>query len=179
MYVECKIDNRRDESVGIYSSEVTKPFSWFFIFFFQAEDGIRDLYVTGVQTCALPIWSLSPSFSAVERRIITSAAAPSEIELEFAAVTVPSLRNAGLSVGIFSKLALNGPSSCSMKRSFLPVLTAAFTFMGVVSQANAPFRFAACARSSDAIAILSCSSRLKLYFAAQSSAKLPINLPLS
>src|SRR6266403_1576273 len=25
-------------------------------FFFQAEDGIRDLYVTGVQTCALPIF---------------------------------------------------------------------------------------------------------------------------
>src|SRR5690606_39900778 len=26
-----------------------------FFFFFQAEDGIRDLHVTGVQTCALPI----------------------------------------------------------------------------------------------------------------------------
>src|SRR2546429_4710098 len=26
------------------------------IFFFQAEDGIRDVAVTGVQTCALPIW---------------------------------------------------------------------------------------------------------------------------
>src|SRR5258708_28042068 len=26
-------------------------------FFFQAEDGIRDDLVTGVQTCALPIWS--------------------------------------------------------------------------------------------------------------------------
>src|SRR2546430_3402187 len=26
------------------------------VFFFQAEDGIRDLTVTGVQTCALPIW---------------------------------------------------------------------------------------------------------------------------
>ena len=25
-------------------------------FFFQAEDGIRDRLVTGVQTCALPIW---------------------------------------------------------------------------------------------------------------------------
>ena len=25
-------------------------------FFFQAEDGIRDYDVTGVQTCALPIW---------------------------------------------------------------------------------------------------------------------------
>src|SRR5690349_22320196 len=30
----------------------------FFFFFFQAEDGIRDLYVTGVQTCALPISGL-------------------------------------------------------------------------------------------------------------------------
>src|SRR5687767_15284819 len=27
----------------------------FFFFFFQAEDGIRDKLVTGVQTCALPI----------------------------------------------------------------------------------------------------------------------------
>src|SRR2546430_5287848 len=31
----------------------------FFFFFFQAEDGIRDLTVTGVQTCALPIWVLA------------------------------------------------------------------------------------------------------------------------
>src|SRR2546425_12805279 len=31
----------------------------FFFFFFQAEDGIRDKLVTGVQTCALPI-SLAP-----------------------------------------------------------------------------------------------------------------------
>src|SRR5216683_4972548 len=30
-------------------------FVFFFFFFFQAEDGIRDLIVTGVQTCALPI----------------------------------------------------------------------------------------------------------------------------
>src|SRR5215213_6032140 len=29
-----------------------------FFFFFQAEDGIRDWSVTGVQTCALPIWPL-------------------------------------------------------------------------------------------------------------------------
>src|SRR5207237_6303686 len=30
---------------------------FFFFFFFQAEDGIRDSSVTGVQTCALPIFS--------------------------------------------------------------------------------------------------------------------------
>src|SRR5256885_11823128 len=30
-----------------------------FFFFFQAEDGIRDYKVTGVQTCALPIWAIA------------------------------------------------------------------------------------------------------------------------
>ena len=30
-------------------------FFFSFFFFFQAEDGIRDVAVTGVQTCALPI----------------------------------------------------------------------------------------------------------------------------
>src|SRR5436309_10715635 len=29
------------------------------VFFFQAEDGIRDFHVTGVQTCALPIYRSS------------------------------------------------------------------------------------------------------------------------
>src|SRR6266853_4338576 len=46
----------------------------FFFFFFQAEDGIRDLTVTGVQTCALPIswgkihhsrWGRSPLWRSV------------------------------------------------------------------------------------------------------------------
>src|SRR5260370_18385792 len=37
----------------IFSNAVYK---WYrFFFFFQAEDGIRDSSVTGVQTCALPI----------------------------------------------------------------------------------------------------------------------------
>src|SRR2546430_17485278 len=34
---------------------VTDEVGFGFFFFFQAEDGIRDLTVTGVQTCALPI----------------------------------------------------------------------------------------------------------------------------
>src|SRR2546430_12624941 len=37
-----------------WSSETLDVFVLFF--FFQAEDGIRDLTVTGVQTCALPIF---------------------------------------------------------------------------------------------------------------------------
>src|SRR5260221_9360033 len=39
----------------------------FVFFFFQAEDGIRDHCVTGVQTCALPI-SIPPSPSTVKKR---------------------------------------------------------------------------------------------------------------
>src|SRR5205809_5800798 len=39
-----------------YDSILYSLFScFFFFFFFQAEDGIRDVAVTGVQTCALPI----------------------------------------------------------------------------------------------------------------------------
>src|SRR5690606_40663909 len=37
------------------------------IYFFQAEDGIRDFHVTGVQTCALPIF-LATDLSMVQRR---------------------------------------------------------------------------------------------------------------
>src|SRR5690606_13078527 len=33
------------------------------LFFFQAEDGIRDFHVTGVQTCALPIWPYMPAYA--------------------------------------------------------------------------------------------------------------------
>src|SRR2546430_12558873 len=40
-----------------------EPWTWSdrICFLFQAEDGIRDLTVTGVQTCALPISKNSPS----------------------------------------------------------------------------------------------------------------------
>jgi len=107
--------------------------------------------------------------------ISDGAAAPSEIELELAAVTVPSFLNAGLSVGIFSRFALNGCSSVSRKRSSLPDLIV----IGVSSQANQPSLFAFCALSKDRIANSSCASREKLYLAAQSSANVPIRRPLS
>src|SRR5215203_6756465 len=40
-----------------------------FFFFFQAEDGIRDIGVTGVQTCALPIWpKKTPAMPGISNR---------------------------------------------------------------------------------------------------------------
>src|SRR5690606_40019742 len=38
-----------------------------FFFFFQAEDGIRDFHVTGVQTCALPILNDSKQLKEKDR----------------------------------------------------------------------------------------------------------------
>src|SRR2546426_4899784 len=51
--------------------EGTRTVAVVFIFFFQAEDGIRDYKVTGVQTCALPIYrgrSRSPPSAAARDR---------------------------------------------------------------------------------------------------------------
>src|SRR5437879_12470287 len=50
-------------------------FDFFVFFFFQAEDGIRDTSVTGVQTCALPISRASPV------RAASGSAVPSETPL--------------------------------------------------------------------------------------------------
>src|SRR5256885_16467490 len=52
----------------------------FFFFFFQAEDGIRDYKVTGVQTCALPIFTVAGA-AALDKAFnsLSTSPAPSEI----------------------------------------------------------------------------------------------------
>src|SRR6266513_2515562 len=53
-----------------------------FIFFFQAEDGIRDRNVTGVQTCALPIFGIEPVGKAVrDTGLAQLKILPSDIDL--------------------------------------------------------------------------------------------------
>src|SRR3989454_11887524 len=54
-----------------------------FFFFFQAEDGIRDYKVTGVQTCALPISALD-LHERIERRETRKSAresAPAQVQV--------------------------------------------------------------------------------------------------
>src|SRR5690625_7889611 len=46
-------------------------------FFFQAEDGIRDGHVTGVQTCALPIWGSRRGSTCRAAASSTCASSPS------------------------------------------------------------------------------------------------------
>src|SRR5438132_5050099 len=47
----------------IFCTSLCFLFFFVFFFFFQAEDGIRDHCVTGVQTCALPIFSSWHAFT--------------------------------------------------------------------------------------------------------------------
>src|SRR2546430_7678291 len=59
-------------------------------FFFQAEDGIRDLTVTGVQTCALPILS---SFQQLTVTIVAGQTARPMIALQPFGTVIDSMRS--------------------------------------------------------------------------------------
>src|SRR5256886_12474100 len=65
-----------------------------FFFFFQAEDGIRDLTVTGVQTCALPISPMRRqclAFEDSERRVgVTNVDYQQHSQFEFKSFSISS-----------------------------------------------------------------------------------------
>src|SRR6266478_9121749 len=63
-----------------------------FCFFFQAEDGIRDLTVTGVQTCALPI---------LGRAMASDLASPSKNNDLFGVAPSPV---SGLKIGMYGEI---------------------------------------------------------------------------
>src|SRR5207253_4725866 len=64
--------------------------------FFQAEDGIRDGHVTGVQTCALPIWRRAPGKSrAVAGKLCHCAKGIGEGGIKISVKSVACMRRAG------------------------------------------------------------------------------------
>src|SRR5216683_4893235 len=78
----------------------------FMFFFFQAEDGIRDLIVTGVQTCALPI--LSKAYCMTGWRI-GFAGGPEPLIKTMAMIQSQSTSNPAAVSQWASVEALNGP----------------------------------------------------------------------
>src|SRR2546425_10562837 len=86
-------------------------------FFFQAEDGIRDKLVTGVQTCALPIspaqalqraQALAPDGATARRLAMAQAAAAPALAPQMSG-SHDSDGNTTLRVGGAAELAASGP----------------------------------------------------------------------
>src|SRR5690606_40969116 len=69
------------------------------VFFFQAEDGIRDFHVTGVQTCALPI-SLELHIKKIETEIEKNVELDEQLKSQSKLIrSVPGVRSEERRVG--------------------------------------------------------------------------------
>src|SRR6266436_7868524 len=89
---------------------------FFCFFFFQAEDGIRDVAVTGVQTCALPILNEPPEEPLTPREIeivrhVAMGLRNAEVaeRLSISEVTVKTHLN-----NIFQKLGVRGRTALAV-----------------------------------------------------------------
>src|SRR5437868_15518662 len=80
----------------------------FFFFFFQAEDGIRDRNVTGVQTCALPILTRSGQACAASSILVVVVGGASLLRMPGLIVLFLGL----LSVALAAVVAKIGRASC-------------------------------------------------------------------
>src|SRR5689334_23650034 len=66
-------------------------------FFFQAEDGIRDGTVTGVQTCALPILPVGPGESLSAEPVMVASGSDYHAQLENYGEAIRTLHHARVS----------------------------------------------------------------------------------
>src|SRR5260370_21638184 len=87
------------------------------LFFFQAEDGIRDSSVTGVQTCALPISSRNLSLCTKPSRLVTGRLYPNY--LSSMSISLDGSENSGSKATGPSRWDIGGGSSaaaCALSR---------------------------------------------------------------
>src|SRR5690606_40315699 len=91
------------------------------LFFFQAEDGIRDFHVTGVQTCALPICAGAQRLRSTTRQPRASARL-----VLLRLVVTNHASSAQSSIGASAKLSLT-KRICARSRSIPFSLSHAFT----------------------------------------------------
>src|SRR2546430_8119039 len=98
------------------------------VFFFQAEDGIRDLTVTGVQTCALPI-SSGPTFGSTRTsHVSTSTRGGSEHETSPVAAPMVCARDrAARTNGVVPLAAMPRTKSAGVTRAWSIAAIPAFT----------------------------------------------------
>src|SRR5690606_40525319 len=88
-------------------------------FFFQAEDGIRDFHVTGVQTCALPIYEQRTARGSLPRAVLYMEPAgiePASANGSFSASTCV-FRSSSSHPVVGSRTASSGPAPLILIRA--------------------------------------------------------------
>src|SRR6266508_1257326 len=91
----------------------------FVFFFFQAEDGIRDGHVTGVQTCALPIFDFTGSAAngnwleanARQAQVYTEKAGVNQIVIDSTADFKGLVRNVAFSLSLYTGQMCTAPQN--------------------------------------------------------------------
>src|SRR5439155_25340563 len=100
-----------------------------FFFFFQAEDGIRDGHVTGVQTCALPIWR-SPTPSRWDSTCRCARAATTAAQIGRASCRERVYKTGGVTE--FEKISLIHQEAPMYRRGLVPDVRQGVTRIEVV-----------------------------------------------
>src|SRR3989475_3077979 len=99
-------------------------------FFFQAEDGIRDLTVTGVQTCALPISQSYPGVSGVyyvARQQATLTATPNSGQNFYEYINSPFWLPGGLSTNPKTFYVMDDGTAINTTAYFSPTSSPVYT----------------------------------------------------
>src|SRR5215813_13511168 len=105
----------------------------FFVFFFQAEDGIRDADVTGVQTCALPISPVKAPLGSEWQSWPPISTMPSELPANcIARVAGGHTMMSALSRSVFAPATILQKSSWDAMRPFIFQLPAISGRRGVI-----------------------------------------------
>src|SRR5256885_8676337 len=94
--MECR-GGERERTCGRWPRSARGVIGELCLFFFQAEDGIRDYKVTGVQTCALPIFtSVGSLYGMSPLRLASAALDRGRSNVSSASPTIPAHSSRGL-----------------------------------------------------------------------------------
>src|SRR5699024_11610084 len=106
-------------------------------FFFQAEDGIRDRNVTGVQTCALPIFcridvkvALNSSSAIISTSLFSSESKRSIILSKLKAKNIPAIISSVVNINDFA-LTLEKKVSVKVAKNLF-IITTYFRYKDIV-----------------------------------------------
>src|SRR3712207_325307 len=130
-----------------------------FVFFFQAEDGIRDIGVTGVQTCALPIFYLPEAHTDFILAVIGEELGALGILcllFLYGMIAYAGLRTAKAAKGIYAKLLAAGLTSLILCQALLNV----YAVLGLAPLTGVPLPFIS--SGSTSLIVMLCSMGLLL-----------------